>query len=264
MFKIADLINKVYPCEASSFMLLMPANCIDLTVTSPPYDNLRNYKGYVFNFEAIANELFRVTKNGGVVVWVVGDATIKGSETGTSFRQALYFKQIGFNLHDTMIYQKDNPPPIGGNNRYYQHFEYMFVFSKGVPKIFNPITTKRRNKWNDNRTERVKGFTRNKDGNFTKKKVSLIGDVKIGNIFKYVVGGGASASNLIAHQHPAIFPEQLVHDHIISWSNKGDIVFDPMCGSGTTLNEAKKLKRNYIGIDISVEYQQLSLQRLSS
>ena len=165
-------------------MSRMKDNLIDLTVTSPPYDGLRTYNGYSFDFENIAKELFRVTKDGGVVVWVVGDATVKGSESGTSFKQALYFKESGFNLHDSMIYQKDNPPPVGGSNRYYQHFEYMFILSKGKPKTFNPITAKRRNKWNDKRTERTKGFTRDKDGNFIKKKVSLIGDVKIGNIWK--------------------------------------------------------------------------------
>ena len=147
---------------------------VDLTVTSPPYDNLRSYNGNneLWNgnvWKGILERLYKITKDGGVVVWVVGDATIKGSETGTSFKQALYFMQCGLNLHDTMIYQKDNPPPVGGPNRYYQHFEYMFVFSKGGPKTFNPIIAERRNKYNDKRTERIKGFNRDKGGNFTKK-----------------------------------------------------------------------------------------------
>ena len=93
-------------------MARMPDGFIDLTVTSPPYDNLRAYSGYSFDFEAVAKELYRVTKQGGVVIWVVGDATIKGSETGTSFRQALFFKEIGFNLHDTMIYAKNSYVPL--------------------------------------------------------------------------------------------------------------------------------------------------------
>ena len=134
-------INKIYCADNVIFMKEnIPSNFIDLTVTSPPYDNLRAYNGYSWDFESVAQELYRITKDGGVVVWVVGDATIKGSETGTSFKQALYFKEIGFKLHDTMIYQSDKPPLT--HNRYEQKFEYMFVFSKGRPKTFNPIMEK--------------------------------------------------------------------------------------------------------------------------
>lgn len=96
--------------DCVELMKEIPDDFIDLTVTSPPYDNLRDYNNEMtWNFEKfkeVAKELFRITKPGGVVVWVVGDATIKGSETGTSFRQALFFKDCGFNLHDTMIYKK--------------------------------------------------------------------------------------------------------------------------------------------------------------
>lgn len=245
-------INKCYNENCIATMARMSDGFLDLTVTSPPYDNLRRYNGYSFDFEYIAKELFRVTKQGGVVVWVVGDATVKGSETGTSFKQALFFKECGFNLHDTMIYQKDNPPPVGGNNRYYQHFEYMFILSKGSPKTFNEIKSVRRNKWKDKRIERYKGFTRDKDGNFVKKLVSLCGDVKIGNIWKYVVGGGSSVQ--YGTKHPAGFPEQLANDHIISWSNEGDLVYDPFMGSGTTAKMAILNKRNWIGSEISEEY----------
>ena len=238
----------------------IPDASVDLTVTSPPYDNLRKYNGYVFDFEGLAKELYRVTKEGGVVVWVVGDATIKRSETGTSFRQALYFKEIGFNLHDTMIYQKDNPPPVGGNNRYYQHFEYMFVFTKGTLRTFNPISTERRNKWGDKRATRTKSFNRDVDGVFIKKNVSLLGKVKIGNIWTYIVGGGNSVEYGI--EHPAAYPEQLAHDHIITWSNEGDTVLDPMMGSGTTCKMAKILNRHFIGIDISKEYLDIAKRRI--
>jgi len=193
---------------------------------------------------------------------VVGDATIKGSETGTSFKQALYFMEIGFNLHDTMIYHKDNPPPVGGNNRYYQGFEYMFVFSKGKPKTFNPLARKRRNKWNDNRTVRYRGVTRNQDGEFVKKEIKVKKIVKLNNVWKYMVGGGISTSDKEAFKHPAIFPEQLANDHILSWSNPNDIVLDPMCGSGTTCKMAKINNRQFIGIDISPEYCKIAKERL--
>ena len=255
-------LNHIYHGDCVDVMRTFPEGVIDLTVTSPPYDNLRTYKGYTFNFEEIAKELYRVTKQGGVVVWVVGDATIKGSETGTSFRQALYFKEIGFNLHDTMIYHKDNPAPVGGHNRYYQAFEYMFVLSKGKPKTFNPILTPRRNKWNDKRTVRYRGVTRNKDGEFEKKLVKVNEMVKKQNLWTYVVSGGSSSTDRIAHQHPAIFPEKLAEDHVLSWSNEGDIVLDPMCGSGTTCKMAKLNGRNYIGIDIAEEYVEMARRRV--
>ena len=235
---------------------------VDFIITSPPYDNIRNYKGFVFNFEKIAHELFRVLKPNKTMVWVVGDATINGSESLTSFKQAIYFvEQCGFKLHDTMIYHKDNPPPTGGNNRYYQAFEYMFVLSKGTPTLY-PITEPRRNKWNDKRTQRTKGFVRNKDGEFDKKTVQLNEIVKKQNVWRYVVSGGASATDKIAYQHPAIFPEKLAEDHILSWTQENDIILDPFCGSGTTGKMALKNNRQFVGIDISREYLNLSKERI--
>jgi len=243
----------------------IPDGSIELTVTSPPYDNLRSYNGNndlwsEHVWKTVIKNLFRVTKDGGVVVWIVADATIKGSETGTSFKQALWARECGFNLHDTMIYQKDNPPPVGGNNRYYQAFEYMFVWSKKSP-ILNPIKRTRRNKYNDKRTERIKGFTRNKDGVFSKKKVSLIGNVKINNVWKYIVGGGNSVE--YGTQHPAGFPEKLANDHIISWSNEGDTVLDPFMGSGTTGKMAILNNRNFIGIELDEEYFKIAEKRIN-
>jgi len=239
-------------------------NCIDLTVTSPPYDNLRDYKGYTFDFESLAKELFRVTKVGGVVVWVVGDATIDGSETGTSFKQALYFKEIGFNLHDTMIWEKRNPAPHDWKcYRYYNAVEYMFVLSKSKPKTCNFIRIKSKTegkKFGSSPQKKVNGL--NRVDRLEKLEKIKVNKWKVkSNIWKYSVGSGL-ATNKIAFQHPAIFPEKLVRDHIISWSNEGDLVLDPMCGSGTTCFEADKLKRKYIGIDISEEYCKLSRKRI--
>lgn len=238
-------------------MKLLDDGCIDLTVTSPPYDNLRKYNGFTWDFEGIAREIFRVTKQGGVVVWVVGDATVNGSESGTSFRQALFFKEIGFNLHDTMIYMKDNPIPLT-HNRYEQQFEYMFVFSKGKPKTFNPITqecktsgsyTHRRN------TGRVsEAATRNRD------EITLTKETKYRyNIWNYVCGSRKGETGT----HPAPFPEQLAADHIISWSNEGDIVLDPFMGSGTTAKMALLNNRNYIGFELSEEYCKIAEKRIA-
>jgi len=252
-------LNTIYHADCVVLMEYMDADFVDLTVTSPPYDELRNYNGYHFNFESIAKGLFKVTKKGGVVVWVVGDQTIKGNETGTSFRQALYFKQVGFNLFDTMIYLKTPRGAVGNNKTYWQAFEYMFILSKGTPKTINLIKDR------ENKDERDgdNGTKRLHDG--TLLKLKRAGYSKYGrrtNVWEYLIGSGHSASDDIAYKHPAIFPEKLVQDHIKSWSNPGDVVFDPMCGSGTTCKMAKLNKRDFIGVDISSEYCKIAEERL--
>lgn len=226
---------------------------IDLTVTSPPYDDLRSYNGNNSQWnegvwrQAI-KELYRVTSIGGVVVWVVGDRTIKGCETTTSFKQALWAVECGFRLHDTMIYAKKNPIPQN-HNRYEQVYEYMFVFSKGKPKVFNPIKEETKNPgkvfdWGGRKTVLDKNQSRRHRE--SEKRITSKYKTK-GNIFYYSVGGGDSG-------HPAVFPYELAHDHIISWSNEGDVVLDPFMGSGTTGLAAKKLNREFIGIELEEEY----------
>ena len=256
------MINTIIQGDCLEVMKTLEDNSIDLTVTSPPYDNLRTYNGYTFDFEGIAKELFRVTKRGGVVVWVVGDATIKGSETCTSDRQKLYFKDVcGFNVHDTMIYLKPPRGACGNNKTYWQTFEYMFVLSKGIPKTINLI----KDRENVEAREGDSGTKRLFDGTLSKRKRSGYG--KFGrrtNVWEYFIGKGHSASDNFAYEHPAIFPEKLAEDHILSWSNEGDTVLDPMAGSGTTLKMAKKNNRNYIGIEISEEYIDIINKRLSS
>lgn len=248
-------INKIYNENCLDTMARMPDNFVDLTVTSPPYDNLRTYKGYEFDFESIAKELFRVTKDGGVVVWIIGDATIDGSETGTSFKQALLFKDIGFKLHDTMIYYKNNPMPQTGN-RYHQHFEYMFAFSKENPKTFNPITEP--TKYHGLANMKNRG----QNGSLDYEKVERTTEKKVGNVFFYSVGGGISTKDKIAYNHPAAYPEQLAADHIYSWSNEGDLVYDCFMGSGTTAKMAHLQKRNWIGSEISKEYCDIAEKRI--
>jgi len=252
-------LNEIIHGDAVEIMKALPPDSIDLVVTSPPYDELRRYNGYSFNFEGMAKSLFRVIKKGGVVVWVVGDQTIKGDETGTSFRQALYFKQVGFDLFDTMIYLKTPRGAVGNNKTYWQTFEYMFILSKGTPKTINLIKDR------ENKDERGgdNGTKRLHDG--TLLKLKRAGYSKYGrrtNVWEYLIGKGHSTSDDIAYKHPAIFPEKLVQDHITSWSNPGDVVFDPMCGSGTTCKMAKLNKRDFIGIDISSEYCKIAEERL--
>lgn len=250
----------------------IPDNSIDLTVTSPPYDRmdedynliptLRDYNGYSLNFADLAAELWRVTKPGGVVVWVVGDATIKGSETGVSFRQALYFMGLGFNLHDTMIYQKLSGVTLN-HNRYEQDFEYMFVFSKGSPKDFNPIKIPCRTAGTGARPSKIiHSVTGKKMRNGQPRTNAKRTKIK-GNIWEYLTGGGHTTSDDLAGFDGAAFPEALARDHIISWSNLGDIVLDPMAGSGTAAKMAIEQGRQWIAIEISPEYCEIIRQRVA-
>lgn len=259
------MLNNILTGNNLEILKGMEDEFVDLIVTSPPYDDLREYKGFQFDYKELAKELYRVTKKGGVIVWVVGDAVINGGESGTSFRQALTFLDAGFLLHDTMIYEKNTSsfPARRTSKRYTQIFEYMFVFSKGRPKTGNLICDK---------PNKCAGLTnwgantqRGKDGILTQSS-----DIKEvpefsprNNIWRYVVGGGFGTKDKIAYQHPATFPEKLAEDHILSWSNEGDIVLDPFGGSGTTAKMAALNKRNFIHIDISEEYNDIARQRIT-
>ena len=235
----------------------IPDGSVDLTVTSPPYDNLRTYNGNTDQWNEqkwkdIIQDLFRVTKQGGVVVWVVGDATIKGSETGTSFKQALWAKECGFNLHDTMIWEKTGMLPT--QDRYYAIFEYVFVFSKGKPKAMNFIEDKPNTAGGRVQKKDAvinKGKQQDGVGTFVRKHLG-----RRTNIWRIAIGE--------THNHPAVFPEKLSHDHIISWSNEGDTVLDPFMGSGTTGVACKNLNRNFIGIELDEEYFKIAKERIEN
>ena len=245
--------------DCVSLMKELPDNCIDLTVTSPPYDNLRTYKGFTFDYQSVIQELYRITKPGGIVVWVVGDSTTNGSESGSSFRQALYFMDTGFKLHDTMIYEKNSSafPASRTSKRYTQIFEYMFVFCKG--KIRNDITLlcDKPNKWAGH-TNWGNNTQYDKEGNLKQtNNIKPVPDFSLrNNSWKYSGGFNDKTG------HPAVFPEQLAQDHILSWSNEGDIVLDPFMGSGTTAKMAVLNNRYYIGFDISEEYCKIAQNRI--
>jgi site-specific DNA-methyltransferase (adenine-specific) len=248
--------NKIYQGDCLELMKELEDNSIDLVITSPPYDNLRDYQGYSFEFEKIAKELDRVIKNGGVIVWVMGDATINGSETGTSFKQALFFKEIGLNLYDTMIWAKTKMPQ--NHDRYEQGFEYMFIFSKGKPKTFNGL----RDKKNIEAGAVAHASYRDKDG--IVKKTSSFNKTKIADfgLRTNIWFINPCLSSKDRNGHPAPFPEQLANDQIISWSKKGDLILDPMCGSGTTCKMALLNERKFIGIDICEEYCKIANSRI--
>lgn len=247
-----ELRSTLHCTDCRNVLFEMPSDSVDLTLTSPPYDNLRTYGGNNALWNAgvwrdVICELYRVTRPGGVVVWIVGDATVKGSETGSSFRQALWAVDMGFRLHDTMIYQKHGSGPPNSAHRYGQAFEYMFVWSKGVPDhgviATHPVTGR------TGRTTR-----RQRDGSLESGTYN-IGGGKLQNVWQY--------ARTAAQKHPATFPEQLAHDHIISWSNSGDVVLDPFMGSGTTGAAAKLLGRHFIGIDLEEEYVEIARERIA-
>ncbi len=255
-------LDTIYNEDCLEGMKQISNDSIDAVITSPPYDNLRQYggvaDGWTFDkFKAIAAEIARVLSDGGVCVWVVGDATINGSETGTSFRQALYFKdECGLNLHDTMLYMKANPIPQT-HQRYEQLFEYMFVLSKGKPKTFNPIMEKCKRagqpqQWGRtiNTDERTAKYLREDD-------VQVTRETKIhGNVFTYGIGGNPTG-------HPAVFPEKLALDQVYSWSNEGDVILDPFMGSGTTAIACIKEHRHFIGFELNKEYFDKACKRIN-
>ena len=244
--------------DCVELMREMPDECVDLVVTSPPYDNLREYGGKSdFRFEDTANELYRVIKKGGVVVWIVGDETVDGDESGTSFKQALFFKEIGFKLNDTMIWNKGGFTAVGAlPYRYGQVFEYMFILAKGHIKTFNPIKDRPNKQYG-----RIQiGSIRQKNG--TTKPCSTNGNMtaQFGQRFN-VWNIYPEQSNKNRSFHPAPFCEQLARDHIISWSNEGDLVLDPFCGSGTVLKVCRLTNRNGIGFEINPDYEPLIRER---
>jgi DNA modification methylase len=237
-------LDQIYVEDCLDTMARMPDSSIDFVLTSPPYDDLRKYNGFTFDFESVAQELYRILKDNSSVVWVVGDATKNGSESGTSFRQALFFQSLGFKIHDTMVYEKNSPtyPASRTGNRYTQIFEFMFVFAKGKPRC--SLLIDKPNKWAGHKD--FGGKLKNPVPDFSPRN----------NIWKYT-------TSMNGVKHPAPFPELLAQDHILTWSAEGDVVYDPFMGSGTTAKMAKLNGRRFIGSEISQEYADTANERLS-
>jgi site-specific DNA-methyltransferase (adenine-specific) len=261
-------VNKVIQSNCIDGMKTLEDEVIDLCVTSPPYDDLRSYNdssSWNFDtFKVVAEQLYRVMKVGGVVVWVVGDATVKGSETGSSFRQCIHFMDLGFILHDTMIYEKNGSPfpARRDGNRYSQVFEYMFVLSKKTkPKTANLLCDKP-NRW-AGYTHFGKGTIRTKDGSLIERNIKPIPEFSPrNNIWKYNTGKNYSSKDDAAFEHPAIFPESLAKDHILTWSEENDLILDPFMGSGTTAVACIETNRKYLGFEVDPAYYDVCLRRI--
>lgn len=259
--------NQIYNQSCITGMASMDAASVDLCVTSPPYDDLRTYNDsstWDFNqFKLVAEQLYRVLKPGGVVVWVVGDATVKGGESGSSFRQALHFVDLGFKLHDTMLYEKAGCPfpARRDGNRYSQIFEYMFVLSKDTKPNTAHLICDKPNKWAGT-TAWGQATYRDKNGNRVEREMKPVPDFSPrNNIWRYNTGKGFTTKDDYAFTHPAMYPEQLALDHILTWSNEGDVVLDPFAGAGTTAKMSQLSNRQYIGFEIDPEYYEICLKR---
>lgn len=272
--------GRVYTGDTGEYLYHVPPDCIDLTVTSPPYDlvtwdmvsqpvtntevNVRQYNGYSWDFGLVARQLYRITEPGGIVVWVVADKSVEGDETGSSFMQALYFKSLGFRLHDTMIYHRSCLPMT--HNRYEQHFEYMFVFSKGKPKTVNLLRERAIHAGEKQQlatSSATSAEMRSRHGRDNPKPWKSRETKIMGNVWTLPGGLGLTTKDKYAFAHPAMFPEDLARRHILSWSNPGDIVFDPFAGSGTVAKIAELLGRQHLGFEISQEYVNIAERRLA-
>lgn len=249
-------LNTIVQADALTFLRGLPDGCVDMILTSPPYDNLRTYNGYTFEFEPIAQESYRVLKQGGVMVWVVGDSTTDGDESLTSMRQTLYFHDdVGFKVNDTMIYHRQSRFPEV--YRYWQDFEYMIVLTKGKPKTFNPQKEPAKNAGKKVSTERQIDGTLKRPATIRQ----TTDEKSLSNVW-YISRGDMAYDDEIAYEHPAKFPELIARRHILTWTNEGDLVLDYFMGSGTTAKMARNLKRHYIGCDISEEYVLIARDRL--
>ncbi|NQU22454.1 MAG: site-specific DNA-methyltransferase [Candidatus Nealsonbacteria bacterium] len=254
-------INTIILCDCVVGMAGMPDACIPFTMASPPYDHIRKYGGQRFDFEATALQLYRITMEGGVVVWIVRDAIVNGGESGTIARQQLYFLDLGFRLHATMV-MKTKRTGLPQQVRYPTQFEYAFVFSKGRPRTINLIRDRR----NSTAGQRHKIHRERDDGRRETvgyHPFKVVGKYGLrGNVWEYDVGGGKSTTDEFAFGHPALMHEQMAEDHILSWSRPGDLVFDPMCGSGTTCKMALLNNRRYLGFEIHGPYFQIAQKRM--
>lgn len=251
--------NKIVCTDCLDGMARMPGESVPLSVTSPPYGGLRTYDGHSsFDFLAVAKELYRVTMPGGVVVWVVQEQIIDGSESGETSRQRLAFADIGFRLHHTMVMAKS-----GGHqhssNRYGRALEYAIILSKGVPRYFCPFRDKP-----NKEAGRMKTFkNRLPDGSFAPVKHRMTPPFGIRPpVWTYATGRNVTAKEGYALDHPAVMPEKMAEDHILSWSKVGDLIFDPFAGSGTTLKMARLNYRNYLGFEVNPDYVEIARRRL--
>lgn len=254
-------LDNIYNCDCLLGMQGIADGSVDCIVTSPPYDNLRKYGGvgdeWTFDkFKQIAQQIARVLADGGVCVWIVSDSTIDGSETLTSFKQAIYFKEeCGLNLYDTMIWEKPSPQ-ASTESRYYDVFEYMFIICKGPkPKALNFICDHKNTTAGgiQKRESRSSAEQRKDTGRMRPPRAEYSRRFNV-----WQVSRGESTTG-----HPAVFPLNLARGHVQTWSNMGGVVLDPFLGSGTTAIACVREKRHFIGFELNKEYFDIARRRIA-
>ena len=266
------MINQIFNEDCLETMKRMPDNYVDLILTSPPYDNMRSYggnknyhqrlnqTGFSFDFEGIAKELTRVLKPGGVIMWNVQDQTIKGSRTGNSMRQALFFmEECGLFLHDHLIWYKTGTP-FPSIYRYRNVWENMFILTKGKPNTFNPILKKNKT----GGASRNRRRERNHNGELVmKERVVTTKEYGIDDNVWYITNHFNVTDEMKKYGHPAVMADEVAKRHIQSWTNEGDVVYDPFLGAATTTRLAKQMNRNWIGSEIHKPYFDISKKIMS-
>ncbi len=253
--------NRIINADCIKATARLPANSIDLVMFSPPYDGIRDYKkGWIFDFPALGKNLYRLVKDGGVCAVVINDGTQDFAKSLTSFRLVLnWCDTAGWRLFETCIYQRDGNPGAWWKRRFRVDHEYIFLFLKGKkPKTFDkePLMVPSKH------AGRIySGTDRLTSGKFKKIDHKPVKRMKCrGTVWKYPTSN--TEGNRTKLQHPATYPDPLAQDIIQCFSEPGDTVLDPMCGSGTTCVMAMKMKRQYMGIDINEEYCQIARKRL--
>ena len=253
-------VNKIICDDNVKFLSTLPENCIDMVVTSPPYDNLRDYNGFQLDLSGVGEQLFRVLKPGGIVAVIIQDSTQDGRKTLTSFRMIVnWCDTIGFGLFENCIYSRQGVEGAWWKKRFRVDHEYIPLFIKGKrPAYFNKEELKIPSKHGGKTM--TGAATRNKDGTQQKSRSVYINPMKCrGTIWNYPQCGDGSK---LKHLHPATFPNLLPYDLIQCFCPENGIVLDPFNGSGTTCVAAKSLNRQYIGVDCSQEYCDIAEKRI--
>lgn len=246
--------------DACEILPTIRESSVDLTVFSPPYDGLRDYKGKPsFDMAVLGREILRVTKEGGVCCMVIQDATKNGAKSLTSFRTACLFADLGWRLFECCIYSRAGVPGAWWTKRFRVDHEYIFIFTRGdgLPRRFDKTSLMVESKYAGITAGGTKRTTK---GDFVAIKKTVISPLKCrGTIWHYAASN--TERNKTKSEHPATYPDSLARDIISCFSKEGDLVLDPMMGSGTTGIASVNMGRRFLGIEISVQYMEIAKRR---
>ena len=255
-------VNKIICEDNITYLKTLPDECIDFVITSPPYDALRDYNGYKLDLHGLGVELLRVLKDGGICVMVIQDSTRDFAKSLTSFRTIVdWCDNIGFRLFECNIYNRQGTEGAWWKKRFRVDHEYMPIFLKGKrPQYFDKENIKIPSKHGG---KIMTGANiRTKNGQTGSRKVKINPTKCPGTVMTF--GNTCGGESKLKSKHPAVFPNMLAYDMIECFCPEDGTVLDPFNGSGTTTLAAKCLGRNYIGIDVSEEYNKIARERLET